>query len=83
MDSRRGVMFRQIGAKLAYYRAIKNMSQTGLAKTASISPSTLSRIERGDYNDHLSVDMLFILAEALDIEPMELLRFTDADKKMW
>ena len=83
MNNRREMMIRQIGAKLAYYRTVKKMSQTDLAKAANISPSTLSRIERGDYNDHLSIDMLFILAETMDVEPMEFLRFSDADKNMW
>lgn len=41
--------YRQIGAKIMYFRKMKKYTQDELAFRASISASYLSRIERGVY----------------------------------
>ncbi len=41
--------YRQIGAKITYFRKIRRYTQEELAFRASISASYLSRIERGAY----------------------------------
>lgn len=41
--------YRQIGAKIMYFRKMKKYTQEELAFRASISASYLSRIERGVY----------------------------------
>lgn len=50
MDDRRLIIYRQIGAKIAYYRTIRGLSQEELADKIALSKSTLSKIERGKYN---------------------------------
>lgn len=40
-DPRKEILVRQIGAKIAYYRTLRDMSQKELARKANISTSTL------------------------------------------
>ena len=47
MDIKKDIIFRQIGAKVAYYRSLRNLTQIQLANLVNISESTLSRLERG------------------------------------
>ena len=55
VDTRKQILFKQIGAKIAYYRTLRDISQEELAQKAHVSQSALSRIERGKYNDNVSV----------------------------
>ncbi len=82
-DFRKQTIFRQIGAKIAYYRALRNMKQTELAEAIHIDKSVLSRIERGKYHNNISVSMLIAIAEGLNIAPALLLTFTEIEKKLW
>ena len=82
-DVQRQIIFRQIGAKIAYYRALRQMSQDELAKKIHISKSVLSRIERGCYHNNISVATLMAIAEGLQIEPALLITFSDLEKNMW
>ena len=77
------IIFRQIGAKIAYYRALCCMTQDELADKLHIDKSVLSRIERGKYHNNISVAMLLAIAEGLQIEPALFLTFTDLEKRLW
>lgn len=77
------IQFRQIGAKIAYYRTLRGLRQDELAKLANVSTSVLSRIERGKYNNNISVAMLLVMGEALHIEPSLFLTFNEDEKRMW
>lgn len=68
-------ILRQIGAKIAYYRKIRDITQEQLAAKVSVSRSTVSRIERGDYN--LSVRLLFRIASALGVSPAEIFQLSE------
>lgn len=59
------------------------MKQSELARRARISRSALSRIERGKYNDNVSVVILSDIAEALQIDIALLVTFNDTEKQMW
>ena len=83
MDIKKDIIFRQIGAKIAYYRSLRNLTQTQLANLVNISESTLSRLERGKYNSNISVSILLDISKALKIEVAELLTFSDQEKKLW
>jgi transcriptional regulator with XRE-family HTH domain len=50
----------------------KGLSQDDLAYTAEVSRSYLSQLEKGTF--HASLKVIGRLAEALDVEPAELLR---------
>lgn len=69
MDRRKAVVFKQIGAKIAYYR--------------SISSSVLSRIERGKYDENVSVSILLDIAEGLGIDIAMFVTFDEHEKAMW
>jgi transcriptional regulator with XRE-family HTH domain len=82
-DPRKEILVRQIGAKIAYYRTLRDMSQKELARKASISTSSLSKIERGKYNDNISVSLLMDIADGLQIDLTLLVTFSDLEKNMW
>ena len=83
IDPRKEFFFKLIGAKIAYYRTLRDMSQKELAKRANLSTSSLSKIERGRYNDNVSVSLLFDIADGLQIDITMLVTFSDMEKSMW
>ena len=82
-DVGRIIMYRQIGAKVAYYRTLRQLTQDELARRIHISRSTLNRIERGRYNGGISLSTLMDVAEGLHIELSNLVSFTEEEKKVW
>lgn len=83
MDSRKAIVFKQIGAKIAYYRTLRGMPQVALAEKIGISSSVLSRIERGKYNENVSLSMLLDIAEGLGIDVAMFVTFDEHEKAMW
>ena len=83
MDIGRKIFFKQVGAKIAYYRTLREMPQDELAKKAHVSTSTLSRIERGRYSDNLSLLLLLDIADGLQIDIALLVSFNDLERQMW
>lgn len=83
MEVGRIIMYRQIGAKVAYYRTLRQLTQDELARRIHISRSTLNRIERGRYNGGISLSTLMDIAEGLHIELSNLVSFTEEEKKVW
>lgn len=83
MDVSRAIIYRQIGAKVAYYRTLRQLTQDELAKKVHISRSTLGRIERGTYNKSVSLSTLLDIADGLHIELSYLVSFTEEEKKVW
>lgn len=45
MYVRKSIIFKQIGAKIAYYRTLRGLHQVDLANKIGVSKSVLSRIE--------------------------------------
>ena len=74
---RQKLFCKQVGAKIAYYRTLLELSQDALAKKANIGTSVLRRIERGRYRDDLSLLLLLDIAEGLRIDVSFLVSFTD------
>ena len=83
MYVRKGVIFRQIGAKIAYYRKLKGLTQEELAAASNLSRSALGRIERGQYNGNVSLSVLIDIAGGLHIDFALLLIFSEAERHMW
>ena len=83
MGIRRDIFYRQIGAKIAYYRTLYGLDQNQLADKVHISQSTLSRIERGKYGENISISLLLDIAEGLEIDPSLLTTFSGIEKSMW
>lgn len=82
MDARHVLLYRQIGAKIAYYRTLEGMSQEDLARKIAISKSTLSKIERGKYNSGLSIATLLNIADGLKVELYSLLLCTQEELRV-
>ena len=83
MDVRKSIIFKQIGAKIAYYRILSGLHQVDLANKIGVSKSVLSRIERGKYNDNISVYLLLDIADGLQIDMAMLVTFNEQEKQMW
>lgn len=69
-----------IGLRIAYFRKMRDMTQTQLAEKVSISKNYLSQIERGTSNKAVSLPLLIQIADALNIELSVLVDLTDWDK---
>lgn len=64
---------RKIGKRIAGYRKMKNMTQYALARKANISKSYLSKIEASGSKVTFSIDVLYRIAIALEIDTYYLL----------
>lgn len=64
-----------LGIHLRKLRDKKNMSQQDLANDSGITKSQIARIERAEINT--TVKTLIKIANALEIEPKELLNFNN------
>lgn len=60
---------------IGYYRKRKGMSQEELAEKLDISRQHLASIEAPNMDRGLSLNLLFNIADALEIEPYLLLKF--------
>jgi len=64
---------------LRRWRNQRGLSQDDLAYEAGVSRSYLSQLEKGAY--HASLKIVGRLAEALNVEPAELLRMTGQERR--
>ena len=61
----------------------RHISQKELAKRINMSASTIGKVERGQYNDNLSLSLLLDIADGLQIDVTLLTTFTDLEKRIW
>ena len=73
-------IYKQIGNKVAYYRKMRNLTQDELADRVNISVSSLSKLERGKYNNNIPLSMLIMIAEGLRIDVSMLVTFDEREK---
>ncbi len=64
---------RSVAANVRALRERRGLTQEALAELAEVAPRYLQEVERARTNP--SLDMLVVLADALDVEPRRLLRF--------
>lgn len=69
--------FVELGLNISYYRKRKGITQGKLAEMIGISRSHLSAIEAPNIIKAFSIELLFDIANALEIEPYKLLMFRD------
>ena len=67
--------YQQFGLNVVYYRTKKRYSQTQLAELVDIHRTYVSSIELGKVS--VSFDVLFKLAEVLEIPPHKLFEFRE------
>ena len=65
--------FIQLGITISVLRKMRGMSQEQLAEKAEISRSLISAIEAPGLAKSFSLDVFFNLADALDIDPADLI----------
>jgi len=65
---------KKFGAKLAYVRKSKKLSQMKLAEIVDMNFNYIGQIERGEAN--VTIHTMKILANALNVEMKELFDFT-------
>ncbi len=81
--------FIQLGITIAALRKMRGMSQEKLAEKSGVSRSHISSIEAPNIIRPFSLEVLYNIADALDVEPAELLNasmfpdriFGDKNKK--
>lgn len=64
--------FKKIGLKIAYYRKLKGYTQLQLAERLEISRTHMSNIEAPNKCTSISLDLLFNIADELDIDVKDL-----------
>ena len=68
-------LYQQFGLNVVYYRKKMRLSQTQLAELVDIHRTYVSAIELGKVS--VSFDILFKLAEVLNVAPSKLFDFRD------
>lgn len=67
----------ELGLNIAFYRKRAGLTRDMLAEKAGLSRSHLSAIEAPNIIRSFSLEILFHIARALDVEPYRLLQFRD------
>lgn len=65
--------FIQLGITIAAYRKLRGMSQYDLADRSNVSRSYISSIEAPNIVRPFSLEILYNIADALEVEPSDLL----------
>lgn len=75
MNEKHEQQFRLLGLNIAYYRKLRGMTQTELAKASELSRTHISNIEAPKGKAVISLNKLFDIADALEVSVKELLDF--------
>ena len=79
--SKNDIRYIEIGYNIQYYRKHKNLTQEQLAELLDISRQHLGAIEAPNIVRPLSLDLLFRIADTLEIDVRLLLDFHKIDQK--
>ncbi|MBS5214355.1 MAG: helix-turn-helix transcriptional regulator [Clostridiales bacterium] len=74
MKSEYAERFRNLGLQIARYRKQKGLTQMDLAKKAGISRTHISNIEAAGIEKGISLELLFRIADILEVPVEKLLR---------
>ena len=77
---RNDIRYVEIGYNIQYYRKHKNLTQERLAELVDISRQHLGAIEAPNIVRPVSLDLLFRIADVLEIDVRLLLGFHGADQ---
>ncbi len=75
MGERHTEEMRLLGLTIAFYRRARGLTQSELAEAVHISRTHMSNIEAPNTKTSISLNLLFDIAEALDIPVKELFDF--------
>ncbi len=73
----------QLGIAIASLRKMRDMTQEQLAEKAGISRTFLSSIEAPGTSRSFSLEVLYALADALEVKPGDLLNFADYPNRIF
>lgn len=82
MDFKRKLIYKHIGARIAYFRTLNDLSQEELAQRIHLSRATLGKIERGIYGSSISLDTLLDISDSLGLE-LNMLLSSDAEERQY
>ena len=68
--------YRDLGCAISYYRKRKGLTQEQLAESIGVSRQHMGAIEAPNMVRAVSLDVLFNIAQVLEIEPYLLLKFS-------
>lgn len=74
MDNKHWEKYRNLGLNIAFYRKRSGLSQEQLAERLDISRTHMSRIETAG-DSAVSLDVVFSICDALNVEPAKLFDF--------
>ena len=83
MDFKRKLIYKHIGARIAYFRTLNDLSQEDLAQRIHLSRGTLGKIERGIYGSSISLDTLLDISDALGLELNMLISSDPEERQYW
>lgn len=66
---------KQVGLKVAYYRKLRGITQEQLAEKMGCDTSFIGQIEAPNIAKGISLDTLFRIAKALEVQPYRFLYF--------
>ena len=72
----------QLGIVIASFRKMRGMTQEQLSEKAGISRTFLSSIEAPGTSRAFSLEVLYALADALNVKPGDLLNFADDSERL-
>ena len=81
MDEKIERQFRELGLTISYYRKLKGLTQLQLANAVGLSRTHISNIEAPRIKTSLSLESLFDIADALDIQPRDLFNFREQQQQ--
>ncbi len=67
--------YREIGFRIAYCRKYQKMTQEELAEKLNVSRQHIGAIEAPNVNRKISLDLIFDIADILNVEPKYFLEF--------
>lgn len=67
--------YKKLGLNIAYYRKREGLSQIEMAEKLNISRTHMSRIETAECA--VSLDVVFLICDVLEISPKDLFDFRD------
>lgn len=73
MNEHQHEKYKLLGLNIAYYRKLRELTQEQLAEKADVDYTTISKLETALVG--ASLDMIFELADALEVEPVKLFDF--------
>ncbi|MCD7744426.1 MAG: helix-turn-helix transcriptional regulator [Lachnospiraceae bacterium] len=77
VSEKRKKQYRQLGLTIAYYRKMNGMTQLQLAESINVSRTHLSNIEAPNMPTSVSLELLFDIADVLEIPIAKLFEFRE------